>query len=64
VPESWVVIEGNCCTLSRDYNAVELDLKAGEEVVIEATERGWGWVHDDAERAGWVPLECLTPIPD
>jgi len=59
VPESWVAIAGEHCTLVRDYDAVELSVEAGEEVVAEWFESGFAWATDARGRRGWVPLRCL-----
>ncbi len=59
VPEAWVSIEGGHCTLQRDYDAVELSVEAGDEVVAERFESGFAWVEDARGRRGWVPLRCL-----
>ena len=62
VPEAWVRIEGSTCVLLRDYDAMELPLDVGEDVVINLRESGWAWVRNSRGREGWVPLECLEEV--
>jgi hypothetical protein len=62
VPESWVVIKGNNCQLKQDYDARELPVESGAEVVGELVESGWVWVRNQNGAEGWVPLENLEVI--
>ena len=59
VPEAWVRIEGDSCVLTRDYNAHELHIEAGEDVELHFRESGWGWVESQGGECGWIPLNCL-----
>ncbi|MFZ1948321.1 MAG: methyltransferase domain-containing protein [bacterium] len=61
IPEAWVRIEGEQCTLLRDYNAAELPLAVGEEVTGALRESGWAWVRNARGDCGWVPDDCLEP---
>jgi len=62
VPEEWVSIAGDTCTLLRDYDALELPVEPGDMVEVEFTESSWAFVQDERGRQGWVPLECLEPL--
>lgn len=61
-PESWVAIDGDTCTLLRNYSAAELTLNIGDYVDGDIIESGWIWVQNRNGDSGWVPLECLSPI--
>jgi hypothetical protein len=62
IPESWVTIDGDHCTLLRDYSTAELTVIEGETVSGDTIESGWVWVENCFGESGWVPLECLSPI--
>jgi hypothetical protein len=62
VPESWVEIAGETCLMRRDYDATELAVTAGDEVVGELTASGWIHVRHENGKAGWVPLRVLEPV--
>lgn len=48
----------NAC-LSADYDARELDVKAGEEVTMLQTLSSWAWCVNAQGVAGWVPTNCM-----
>ena len=61
VPESYVRLKGETATMRRDYDATELSVRAGEELVVEKEESGWLWCTNRAGQRGWVPanhVEC------
>ncbi|WP_316015238.1 SH3 domain-containing protein [Roseobacter sp. HKCCA0434] len=43
----------------RDYSALELTVKAGEEVEAGPAQHGWRWC-SGARGEGWVPEWCLV----
>jgi hypothetical protein len=47
----------------RDYSAQELDVDAGDEVVLHAELGGWWWCEHADGRCGWVPTEHLEIAP-
>jgi hypothetical protein len=59
VPEAWVKIDGNYCTLLRDYSSTELDVEIDDILQCELIESGWLWVQCARGQEGWVPLNCL-----
>jgi uncharacterized protein YgiM (DUF1202 family) len=60
VPESWVEVDPDgSCRLTRDYDATEVTVSAGETVSVELEESGWAWVRRDNGERGWVPLGLL-----
>ena len=62
VPESWVDINGDQCTLIRYYSTAELTVGVGDIVDGDITESGWAWVKNQNDKQGWVPLDCLKKI--
>ena len=75
VPESFVTRQGDACTLRRNYDATELSVRVGEELVVEGEESGWLWCAmpwlkltsanqvSPASRAGWCCMVLLKLIP-
>ena len=61
VPESWVEIEDETCTLLRDYTTAELTVAVGEHLEGEIIESGWLWARTEPGAWGWVPMECVRP---
>ncbi len=41
----------------RDYSAQELDVNAGDEVILHHELGGWWWCEDTKGRGGYVPAE-------
>jgi hypothetical protein len=60
VPERFVSIIGETCTLIQNYESKELEVRKGDMVQIITKESGWAWVLDDEGQKGWVPLTCLA----
>lgn len=48
----------------RDYNARELTVNEGEEVIVLEEESGWAWVRTTLGEEGWIPLENLHELKD
>lgn len=42
-------------TATEDYDATELDVLPGDELVVHRHMAGWLWVSDRTGRRGWVP---------
>lgn len=64
VPESWVRLGRDTCTVSRDYDSNELELQEGMHVIGDLTESGWIWARDSLGNRGWAPLDHLEPVDD
>ena len=64
VPSSLIEIEadGKGRALSA-YDAIELTVAAGDELVVSQEESGWLWCTNQQGKSGWVPLEKVTWIP-
>ena len=48
----------------QDYNARELTIDAGQEVMVLNEEGGWAWVRTILGDEGWIPLENLQDLKD
>ncbi len=67
--EGWIpyqIIEKNGTSgcMLEDYCAIEFDLDAGEELVMEKELNGWIWCYktDNSEVKAWAPLNCIEEI--
>jgi uncharacterized protein YgiM (DUF1202 family) len=61
VPESYVQRCGDVATLLRDYEATELSVRAGDEVLLGQEVAGWVWCTNERGHGGWVPADCVGP---
>ena len=59
-PAAYVRRTGDTATALRDYDAVELPVRAGEEVTAYEEASGWWWCIDGQGRSGWLPAENLA----
>jgi len=57
VPEAYVRRRGGACTMRRDYDATELSVEVGEELIAGEEESGWVWCTNREGQCGWVPRE-------
>jgi len=48
----------------KDYNARELTVDEGQEVIVLDEESGWGWVRTPLGDEGWIPLKNLQDLKD
>jgi len=62
VPENYLEIHGNKGIIEQDYNAVELNVKIGEEYIIKEEEAEWYWVINKEGKSGWVPIKNVQVI--
>jgi len=60
VPEKYLEIKGGDAVAVCDYDATELTVTVGEELVILHEESGWAWAVNQNNQTGWVPLECVA----
>lgn len=60
VPKEYLLLAGDQASLNRDYNAVELTVFEGDELLIEKIESDWAWCSGPDGRKGWVPMKCLS----
>jgi uncharacterized protein YgiM (DUF1202 family) len=61
VPESYVERQGDSGIARCHYEATELSVEAGEELIVGREESGWLWCTNQAGQSGWVPAEHLQP---
>lgn len=50
-------------TALQAYDTVELDVDAGEEVLVEREVAQWWWTRNKAGQSGWVPARNLQLQP-
>ncbi|MFX1375161.1 MAG: SH3 domain-containing protein [Promethearchaeota archaeon] len=62
VPKSYLEIHGKSAILLQDYDATELTVAVGEELIIENQESGWIWGSNKEGKKGWVPLKNVKII--
>lgn len=62
VPENYLEIDGNTGKANQDYNATELTVSIGEELIIEEEEADWFWVTNQQGKSGWVPIKNVQII--
>lgn len=60
-PKQFVRVEDGFAVLIRDYDARELSVEVGEELVIGEVVNGFGTAEKPNGEKGWVPMKCLTP---
>ncbi|MBN2431810.1 MAG: hypothetical protein JXQ27_10055 [Acidobacteria bacterium] len=60
VPEQFLVIQGSEGVFTRDYNALELSVAVGDELVIHEEVNGFGMAETADGRRGWVPMKHLA----
>ena len=46
----------------RDYNAIELSVDIGQELMVLDEASSWAWVRTSQGDEGWVPLENLENV--
>lgn len=60
VPEVYVDRKGDTCVALCDYDATELSVRVGEELVAGQEAAGWLWCTNREGQRGWVPKEHLS----
>ena len=59
VPKQFLNIDGGIGTLKRDYNAMELIVSVGEDLLIHEIVNGFGMAEKPDGTRGWVPVRNL-----
>lgn len=64
VPEPYLkqLPEDGKYMVIQDYNAFELSVDIGQELLILDKVSSWAWVRTIDHREGWVPLENLEEV--
>jgi hypothetical protein len=48
----------------QDYTARELNTTIGENLILKYELNGWGWVENEHEETGWVPLKTIQALDE
>ncbi len=59
VPESYIEGHGESDRALQDYSAIELTVRAGEELILSQLESGWYWATNQDDQSGWVPERLI-----
>ena len=61
VPKDIIVLsaDGKSGTVRDPYDATELSVATGEELVAHQEAVGWFWCTNHAGKSGWVPLDNI-----
>jgi uncharacterized protein YgiM (DUF1202 family) len=62
VPESYVILSENSCTMKCDYEATELQVRIGDSLTATKKEADWYWCKHEDGRIGWVPCDNVKII--
>lgn len=60
IPEEFVEQFDERATLLRDYNAIELTVALGDNLIIIDEANGWYWAQNRRRETGWVPVACVA----
>jgi hypothetical protein len=61
VPKQYLDIDRNQGIFNQYYNAKELSVAVGEELIIDKIVNGFGMAQKSNGDKGWVPIQNLTP---
>ena len=59
VPKQYIDIAGTTAKFNRDYNAMELSVQVGEELVVYEIVNGFGMSEKINGIRGWVPMRNM-----
>ncbi|MBN1218919.1 MAG: SH3 domain-containing protein [Anaerolineae bacterium] len=62
VPEKYVEHKGDIGVARFDYDATELSVDIGQELIIDCEESGWIWCTNQQGLQGWVPVVHLEIV--
>jgi hypothetical protein len=62
VPEKYVKRSGDTCTALYNYEATELSVSVGEELMMGEEESGWIWSTNREGQSGWVPADHVERL--
>lgn len=60
VPDAYIERAGAHPTIRRDYDATELTVETGEEVIVKGEESGWLRCVTSRGAQGWIPAENVA----
>lgn len=61
-PIQILQIEAEMGIATVDYNAKEMSVSVGDELLGDHSLNGWLWCNNNDRESGWVPLNCLEII--
>jgi hypothetical protein len=64
VPENYIKRKGDTGRALCDYEATELSVRVGEELIMGQEESGWIWCTNQEGRSGWVPADCVQGLQE
>ena len=64
VPEKYVERKGNTCIALYNYEAIELSVSVGEELIMGKEESGWIWCTNQEGQSGWVPADNVEKLQE
>jgi hypothetical protein len=59
MPDRLIEARGAEGTALADYDARELEARAGDEITLHRAESGWHWATTGDGRSGWVPASHI-----
>ena len=59
VPATLIARDGDTGIVTRNYDAIELTVAAGEPLIIYEQQSGWYWCENEKGHEGWVPVSCF-----
>ena len=62
VPESYIERKGDTCVALYGYEATELTVEVGEELIASKEESSWIWCMNQEGQSGWVPAENVERL--
>ena len=60
VPDAYLDLSRAPATALRDYDAAELSVEVGDELVVLEELGGWLWCRRPTGELGWVPADHVT----
>jgi hypothetical protein len=63
VPVAYLEHRGATSVARRDYDAVELAVEAGDELIVTLQESDWLWCTNRRGASGWVPAGAVALQP-
>ena len=63
MPDDYLQKQGEKLIVLRDYDATELTVRPGEDLLAGEQVSGWTWCTNQAGGSGWVPADCLAAEP-
>ena len=62
VPRQYLETEGTQGTLTKQYDAMELSVSVGEELLVTEVVNGFGMAEKSDGTTGWVPMKNLESV--